>query len=82
MVTLIPNDMLIMTPRTEARTPVAPLIPQNQGVGRGSIASTSRMPVGKAKPRRKPRGVMTAMETPMRTSSSSAVVRSKMVGRK
>ena len=82
MVALMPSDMLIMTPRTDARTPAAPLIPQNQGVGWGSMASTSRMPVGKAKPSRKPKGMMTAMEMMIRMRRTSAVVCSKTRGRK
>ena len=56
MVTLIPMLMLSMTASTDASTPVAPLIPQNQGIGSLSIAPTNFIPVGKAKPRRKPKG--------------------------
>src|SRR5262245_59332999 len=53
--------MLRPTARMEARTPAAPLIAQNQGVGRSSMRETSRMPKGKPNPKRIPAGVMTAI---------------------
>jgi len=72
MVTLIPNDMLNITASTDARTLVAPLIPQKHGGGLTS--ETIRSPVGKAKPRTKPKGMINANEIPIRTKRSRSVV--------
>jgi hypothetical protein len=58
MLTFIENVMFTATAMLAASTPAAPLIAQNQGVGRGSIAFTSRIPVGKPNPRRKPSGAI------------------------
>ena len=60
MVALIPMLKLSMTASTDASTPVAPLMPQNQGIGSLSTAPTNFIPVGKANPRRKPSGTTTA----------------------
>src|SRR5882762_7613966 len=46
--------MLVTTATLAARTPAAPLMPQNHGVGPVLIAETNRMPVGNPKPIRKP----------------------------
>ena len=46
--------MLMPTATLAASTPAAPLIAQNQGVGRVSIAFTRRMPVGKAESHQQP----------------------------
>ena len=59
----MPRAILIPTAITDASTPAAPLIPQNQGVGLQSMAETKRMPVGKANPIKSPAGAMTAMQT-------------------
>ena len=81
MVTLMPTAMQNMTASTEARTLVAPLMPQNQGVGCRSTTSTKPRPVGKAKPRRNPNGMMTAREIPIRTRRSCPVVDSRSAGK-
>jgi len=48
------------TATVEARTPLAPLIPQNHGVGFQSTAEMKRIPVGKPNPMSNPAGAMTA----------------------
>ena len=59
--------MLVTTATLAARTPEAPLIPQNQGVGPVLMAETRRMPVGNPKPIRKPAGARTRTQRPART---------------
>ena len=54
----IPKEILLATATVDARVPAAPLIPQNQGVGLGSIAEISRIPVGNPKPSNKPAGAI------------------------
>jgi hypothetical protein len=43
---LMPKAMLVTTATLAAKTPTAPLMPQNHGVGPELIAETKRMPVG------------------------------------
>ena len=62
IVTLMPNAMPTITASTDANTPVAPLIPQNHGVGSASMRSTSLMPPGNAKPMTKPTGITAARQ--------------------
>ena len=57
-VELIPDPILFPTAKMEARTPAAPLIPQNHGVGFLSIREISRIPVGKANPINNPAGAI------------------------
>src|SRR5215472_13252341 len=59
--------MLVTTATLAARTPAAPLMPQNHGVGVVLIAETSRMPVGNPNPIRKPAGATTRTHKPART---------------
>lgn len=61
-VALIPSAMLHAIAAIDARTPLAPLTPQNHGVGFRSTAVTRRIPVGKAKPMRMPAGAIAGMQ--------------------
>ena len=45
----MPNEILVITATLAARTPAAPLMPQNQGVGRRSTFETKMHPCRKAK---------------------------------
>src|SRR3954447_23227445 len=63
--------MLMTTATLAARTPAAPLMPQNHGVGPLLIADTKRMPVGNPKPIRKPAGASTRTQKPARTRRSA-----------
>jgi len=56
MLVLIEKAILTATAMLAASTPAAPLIAQNQGVGRVSSALTSAMPVGKPNPMSSPSG--------------------------
>ena len=64
----MPYAILHPTATAEASTPLAPLIPQNQGVGFLSTADMKRMPVGKPYPMSNPAGRMTATATRPRST--------------
>jgi hypothetical protein len=59
--------MLVTTATLAARTPAAPLMPQNHGVGPVLMAETRRMPVGNPKPRQRPR-----LDNPIPSTRASA----------
>src|ERR1700738_2677086 len=59
--------MLTITSIPAASTLAAPLIAQNRGVGRESMAFTISIPVGNPKPVSTPEGTMAMSETPART---------------
>jgi hypothetical protein len=63
--------ILVTTATLAARTPAAPLMPQNQGMGPALIVETNHMPVGNAKPIRKPAGANTRTQRPARTTRSA-----------
>ena len=67
----MPNEILVITATLAARTPAAPLMPQNQGVGRRSTFETKRIPVGKPNPMKKPAGVSTRTANPARIKRSA-----------
>ena len=67
MLTFIEKVMFTATAMLAANTPAAPLIAQNQGVGRGSIALTNRIPVGKPNPNKRPSGAIMKIAAMART---------------
>ena len=67
----MPKARLVTTATLAARTPAAPLTPQNQGVGPVLIALASRMPVGKPKPISRPAGARARTQSPARTGRSA-----------
>ena len=67
----MPKAMLVRTAMLPASTPAAPLMPQNQGVGRRLICATSRIPVGKPKPIRNPAGARIATASAARSARSA-----------
>ena len=58
MLTLIEKAMFTATAIPAASTPADPFTAQNHGVGRGSIALTSRIPIGKPNPSKNPSGAI------------------------
>jgi len=62
----MPKKRAMTTPRTDAQTEVAPLIPQRNAVGAPGLAEATRIPIGNGMPIRSPRGMRIATAVAIR----------------